>query len=158
MIGYNAYIKIMQQVNNRNKRGMLRIILINDGIEEIGYMATDGNYFIRYLPTNRHGEQLCKKIVINLDLGRKIRVNNWKEFIKISKEDPLYKFIIEYTNISEELMQMAIDNPLVRIPFCLDMIKIKQATIDKLKKQKKKVDEFGLLSTLDYSYRKKKLK
>lgn len=156
MIGYNAYRKILDEFNSNNKRGMVKVSIITDGIEGIPYMLTTGRYFIKYTPTNKYREQRRKKVIVCLDLGRKIRVDDWEELVRISKVDALYQFVLEYTNISKELMQMAIDNPQIRIPFCLDMIKLKKATEEQLRKEHKPIEEYGLFSTIEYPPRKKK--
>lgn len=55
------------------------------------------------------------------DIHTAFRVGSWKEFAEISSKSAVLSFLLEYTNVSEELFAIARRNPSVQIPFCLDV-------------------------------------
>lgn len=53
----------------------------------------------------------------------RVRVANWKELQKLAEKDKRVKWVIENTTLTEEHFETAKENKLMRIPFCVDIVK-----------------------------------
>lgn len=114
--------------------------------ESKDFFLTTGQYAVIYKPSDIHGRQRKKPIVISTDIHDKmcISIINWKGFIQATKTDSYWAFVYKYTNICEEMLTVAYANPYVRIPFTLDFLKLEKAIKRKNKKAfEQRLEESG---------------
>ena len=90
-------------------------------------VSTYGAYSISYRFHRRNGklyEEQPKKFSIRIDFGLGyIKCKSYYDLCEQSKTNDHAKFILEMTNISEDMFEIAYQNEGMQIPFCFDVIK-----------------------------------
>lgn len=139
--GARQAIIVSEQNHKRTVRALLSLDLKlpkkgENPYESKDFFLTAGQYAVIYKPTDMHGRKRKKPIVISTDIKENmcISIINWRDFIQATKRDPYWEFVYKYTNICEEMIRLAYFNPIVRIPFMLDFIKLEKAIKRKNKK------------------------
>ena len=94
-------------------------------------IETDGWYYIKYTKYTKFGQESKTPFIINCDLFSReaIKVKSWKDLtegnVKTTAEtenlDKKIKFILDNTNLDEELFEIAKDNPYTKVPFSLNI-------------------------------------
>lgn len=89
------------------------------------YFVTSGHYYVVYKPFKRNGTPNRKAMLVCTDmLNLRIRVLTFHELEEYAESEKIWRYIIDNSNISEELFMIARCNPYVKIPFSLDIEKI----------------------------------
>ncbi len=102
--------------------------------EDDVFKGTPGAYFtnllysIRYTPCEIYGPKQGKQFLIKSDLLDKIetkghRFVNFEDFCNSEKYKEVVPFLLEFTNISQELFDVAQANPTLDIPIAFDILK-----------------------------------
>lgn len=104
-------------------------------LEDEDYFYTNGLYSVEVRPFPKTYLRKCdhNKFLIKLDFlqARYARVGSWEEFANGKNE--VFNWLIENTNVSKRLFDLAEKNLLVDIPFALDFEKYCVGRSDKLK-------------------------
>lgn len=84
---------------------------------------TNWVYFVKYKP-----ERKVKPYMVNADVmvpneGHLRRYRSYEEFEKMGQIDEGIKWIIENTNVSKEMFEIAKENPYMNIPISIDIVK-----------------------------------
>lgn len=87
-------------------------------------MYTSGLYTVSLRPLYKNfGDPASKPFLIKSDMFRirAMRVGSWREFS--DGRFDAFQWLVENTTVSEALFDLARENPLVDIPFCVDFAK-----------------------------------
>lgn len=89
------------------------------------YFVTSGHYYVVYKPFKRNGTPNRKAMLVGTDmLNIRVRVLTFHELEEYAESEKMWRYILDNSNISEELFLIARNNPYVKIPFSLDIEKI----------------------------------
>lgn len=87
-------------------------------------ISTYGQYHIVYNVCTRNGEPAKKKFALVTDFGQGyIKFANWVDFHNQQYTNEFVKFILKYTNMSKQLVNIAVQNEGMHIPIQFDVIK-----------------------------------
>lgn len=135
MIGDNARKIIANTSKSVRVSRAVPISLYAEIIHEDDVLkGTPGAYFtnllysIRYTPCEIYGPKQGKQFLIKADLLDKIetkghRFVNFEDFCNSDKYKEVVPFLLEFTNISQELFDVAQANPTLDIPIAFDVLK-----------------------------------
>lgn len=153
MLGDRARQAIIasEQKHKRTSRALISFSLKypkkgDNPYESKDFFLTTGQYAITYKPYDIQGRPRKKPITISTDIGKDMYLSiiTWDDFVYIAKKDPLWAFVYKYTNICEDMVRLAYANPVVRIPFGLDFVKLEKAIKRKNKKAfEQRLEESG---------------
>lgn len=96
------------------------------GMEGAKQVVTIGRYTLKKKPGVPGAKS--KKFVINCDLfpGNRLRIKNYKELKELAKTDIRVRFLLNNTNISIGLFNIANEHRDLPLPFVIDWIKYKK--------------------------------
>lgn len=159
MIGDNAKAIIANMSKNvRVSRALLINLSAEYGHEENyiknveGYYKTNCLYLLRYTPNEFATKTRGKPFIFRADLFDTIeksghRVVDFQDFCNSAKFSKFVPFFLRYTNISEELFELARNNPCCDIPLQFDILKyIKDVKENWEKKTGEKLEKFTFYS------------
>lgn len=87
-------------------------------------ISTYGQYHLTYNVYARTGELNKKRFAIVVDFGKGyFKFGNWVELYNQQFTNDYIKFILKYTNINKDFMQIAVENEGMHIPLTFDVLK-----------------------------------
>lgn len=102
-------------------------------------VLTQGLYYVKYSTTTRRGEKAKIPFIVKYDfLNERMRVAGYKDLVKASETNEIAAFMIKYTNLNEEMFEIARQNEEMHIPFCLDIVKWNELMREQLGEPNKK--------------------
>lgn len=166
MIGDNAKAIIANMSKNvRVPRALLINLFAEYGHEENyiknveGYYKTNCLYLMRYAPNEFAAKTKGKPFIFKIDLFDTIesgghRVVDFQDFCNSEKYGKFVPFLLRYTHISEELFELARNNPCCDIPLQFDILKyIKDVKENWEKKTGEKLEQFTFYSESELARR-----
>lgn len=154
MLGDNRMEIIANTSKNVHVTRACLVSLFADCIHEIdvikktpGAYQTKFNYTIRYTQNEILGSKKGKPFLLKIDLFDNIeacghRVKDFSDFCNSEKYKEFVSFLLEFTNLSQELFDIAQTNPTLDIPISFDVIKYIQKV-----KEKNNIDSYTFLSS-----------
>lgn len=105
---------------------------------------TSGLYHMSYRRLTCSGKVNVKRFCITADFLDRgfVKFYNWRDLVEQSKTNDHVKFILEFTNIEEGMLNIAAQNERMKIPFSLDIMKY-----DRIVRPQtgKKEDEYAMI-------------
>ena len=96
-------------------------------------IATFGTYHLVYNTITRTGAENVKKFCLVFDFGRKfLKCGSFQELERQAVTNDLVKFFLKYTNICNDIFEMACQNEGMHIPVTLDVVKYNKDIRNKL--------------------------
>lgn len=94
-------------------------------IQDRNYRVTSGSYEIVFNTKAGRFAKLPFAMCGDLFAENKWRrrFGGWTDFVKQAEEDTRLKWVLENTTITKEHFETARENKLMRIPFCIDIVK-----------------------------------
>lgn len=105
---------------------------------------TTGLYCLSYKKYTHSGAVNMKRFCIKADFVNRqfIKFFSWHDLQEQAKTNDHVKFLLEYTNLNEQMLNIAAQNEDMRIPFCLDIVKYDKEVRPKTGK---KPDEYAMI-------------
>ncbi len=96
-------------------------------------IATFGTYHLVYNTNTRTGKENVKRFSLVFDFGRKfLKCSNFQELERQAVTNDLARFFLKYTNICNEVFEIACQNEGMHIPVTFDVVKYNQDIREKL--------------------------
>ena len=166
LIGDNAKAIIANMSKNvRVPRALLINLYANYGHEQEhiknidGFYKTTCLYSFRYTPNEFAEKTRGKPFIFKIDLFDTIesgghRVVDFQDFCNSEKYGKFVPFLLRYTNISEELFELARNNPCCDIPLQFDILKYIKDVKEKWEKETgEKLERFTFYSKSELARR-----
>lgn len=96
-------------------------------------IATFGTYHLVYNTTTRNGNENVKRFAIVFDFGRRfLKCSNFQELERQAVTNDLARFFLKYTNLCDEMFEIACQNEGMHIPVTFDVVKYNRDIREKL--------------------------
>lgn len=96
-------------------------------------VATFGTYHLVYNTTTRNGNENLKRFAVVYDFGRRfLKCRNFQELERQAVTNDLARFFLKYTNLCDEMFEIAVQNEGMHIPVTFDVIKYNKDIREKL--------------------------
>lgn len=96
-------------------------------------VATFGTYHLVYNTTTRNGNENLKRFAVVYDFGRRfLKCRNFQELERQAVTNDLARFFLKYTNLCDEMFEIACQNEGMHIPVTFDVIKYNKDIREKL--------------------------
>lgn len=166
MIGDNAKAIIANTSKNVRVTRTLIISLSLDYVHEIDYLKkvpgvykTTGSYSLRYSPNEISGKTKGKPYLLKIDMFDIIescghRVVDFTDLCQ-SKFKDFVPFLIKYAQLSEELFELARNNPTCDIPFQINVLQYVSDVKEKYKQEHngEEIEKFIFVSEYELARR-----